>query len=76
MMVYICLAQGMALLGGVALLEKVWPFWKNNVIVGMGFWPLPLAAWMLVFSSLPSEQEWNSQLLQPHDCLDGAMLLP
>jgi hypothetical protein len=39
----ICLAQGMALLQGVTLLEKVWPCSKC-VTVGMGFRTFVLAA--------------------------------
>ena len=35
--IWICLAQGMALLGGVALLMKVWPCWRKCVTVGVGF---------------------------------------
>jgi hypothetical protein len=35
-MAYICLAQGVALLGGVALLEWVWPCWSRCVTVGVG----------------------------------------
>jgi hypothetical protein len=42
------LDPGMALLGDVALLEEVWPFWSNCVTVEMGFETLLLA--MLVFS--------------------------
>jgi hypothetical protein len=41
-MVFICLAQEVALLGGVALLE-----WC--VTVGVGFETLTLAAWNLIF---------------------------
>ena len=36
-MVCICLAQGGALLQGVALLEWVWPCWSRCVTVDMGF---------------------------------------
>ena len=32
MMVCACLAQGVALLGGVALLEWLWPCWKKCVM--------------------------------------------
>ena len=32
-MVCICLAQGVALLGGMALLEEVWPCWIRCVTV-------------------------------------------
>lgn len=38
------LAQGVALLGGMALLEWVWPYWSKCVTVGMGFNSLFLAA--------------------------------
>ena len=40
-MVWICLVQGVSLLGGVALLEWVWPCWSRCVPVGMGFRPSP-----------------------------------
>jgi hypothetical protein len=35
-MVYICLVQGVALFGGVALLEWVWPCWSGCGLVGVG----------------------------------------
>ena len=63
MVVWVCLAQGVALLGGVTLLEWVWscgegvalmewawPCWSRCVTVGMGLETLLLAAWMTVFS--------------------------
>jgi len=34
--VSICLVQEVALLGGVALLEKVWPCWRRCGLVGGG----------------------------------------
>jgi hypothetical protein len=48
--VCICLAQGMVLLGGV------WPCWRKCATVGLGFKTLILASWKPVFSCLPSEQ--------------------
>ena len=64
MMVCVCLAQGVALLGGVALLELV-------CHCGRGLYTLTLTAW----KQLPLEQEVElSQLLQCHACLDAAML--
>jgi hypothetical protein len=36
MMVFICLAQRVALLQGVVLLELVWPYRNRCVSVGMG----------------------------------------
>jgi hypothetical protein len=48
-MVCICSAQGVALLGGVALLEWMWPCWSRCVTVGVSFKTLILAAWKLVF---------------------------
>jgi hypothetical protein len=42
--VWMRLAQGVALLGGMALLEWVWPYWSKCVTVGMGFNSLFLAA--------------------------------
>jgi hypothetical protein len=42
-------AQGVALLGGVALLEWVWPCLSRCVTVGVGFKTLILAAWEPVF---------------------------
>jgi hypothetical protein len=48
-MVYICLAQGMALLEGVALLEWVWPCWSRCVTVVVGYKTLILASWKPVF---------------------------
>jgi len=35
-MVCICLAQGMALLEGVTLLEQMWPCWSRCGLVGVG----------------------------------------
>ena len=43
-MVCTCLAQGVALVEGMALLEYVWPCWSRCVIVGVGFKNLTLAA--------------------------------
>jgi hypothetical protein len=48
-MVCICLTQRVALLGGVALLEQVWPCWSGCVTVDVGFKILILAAWKPVF---------------------------
>ena len=55
-MVFLCLAQGVILLGGVALLEWVWLEWVwpdrsgcGLVGVGVGFNILALAAWEPVF---------------------------
>jgi hypothetical protein len=48
--VCICLAQGVALLRGVALLEYLWPCLSRCVTVGMCFNTLVLTAWKLVFS--------------------------
>jgi len=45
----LCIEQGVALLGGVTLLELVWPCWSRCVTVGMGFKTLTLAAWKPVF---------------------------
>jgi hypothetical protein len=44
-MVCICSAQGVALFGGVALLEWVWPYWSRCVTVDVAFETLILAAW-------------------------------
>ena len=49
-MVCICLAQEVALLGGVALLKFVWSPWSRYVTVGMGFNTLALDAWKSLFS--------------------------
>jgi len=38
-MVCICLAQGVALFGGVALLEQVWSCWSRCVTVGVALRP-------------------------------------
>ena len=46
------LGPGSATIGGVALLEWVWPCWRKHVIVGMGFETLLLAACEPVFSCL------------------------
>ena len=55
--IWICLAQGMALLGGMALLEEVWPCWGNVSLWGWTLRPsLLLAAWKPVFC-LPLEQD-------------------
>lgn len=35
--VLICLAQRVAILRGMALLELVWPCWRKCVPVGLGF---------------------------------------
>ena len=43
-MAQLCLAQGAALLGGVAMLEEVCPCWKKHVTLGVGFESLLLAA--------------------------------
>ena len=48
-MVCICLAQGVALLEGMALLEWVWPFWSKCVTVGEGKKTLILASWKPIF---------------------------
>jgi len=68
--VWICLSQGSGteeawpywsgcgLIGvGVALLEWVWPCWRKCDPLGVGFETLLLAAWILLFSYLPSEQD-------------------
>ena len=54
--VWICLAQGGALLEGVALLEWVWPYWSRCVTVGMGFRTL-----ILVPVSQSSGCLWNKE---------------
>jgi hypothetical protein len=46
----ICLAQGVALLGGVALLEWLCPCWRKCVTVGQDFETFLLAMWQPVFS--------------------------
>ena len=51
-----CLAQGKALLGGMALWQWVWPCWRKCAIVAMGFKTLILDTRKTVFSCLPSEQ--------------------
>ena len=43
------MAQGGALLGGVASLEWVWPCWRKYVTVGVGFETFLLASWKSVF---------------------------
>jgi hypothetical protein len=43
-MVSICLARGVALFGGMALLEEVWFFWRKCVTVGVYFTTIFLAA--------------------------------
>ena len=49
LMVCTCLAQGVALLGGVAFLEYVWPCWSRCVTVEVDFKTLALAVWKPVF---------------------------
>jgi hypothetical protein len=41
----ICLAQGMALLGEVPLLEYVWLYWRKSVTVRLNNSTLLQAAW-------------------------------
>jgi len=48
-MVWICWAQVVALLEGVALLEQEWPCWSRCVTVDIGFKTHILAAWIWVF---------------------------
>jgi hypothetical protein len=48
-MVCLCSAPGVTLLGGVALLEWVWPCWSGCVTVGVGFKTLIIDAWKSVF---------------------------
>ena len=61
MVVCICLAQGVELL-------EVWPCWRTCITVGVGFNTLQSSP------SYLQNKMWNSQLLQPQDCLDAAML--
>ena len=61
-MVCICLAWRVAVLGGVALLEWVWPCWSGCVTVGVGFKTLLLAAWKSIFYQ-PSDED--VELLAP-----------
>jgi len=75
-MVCTCLPQGVALFGGVALLEWMWPCWSKCVTVGVGFKTLLLAAWKSVFHQQPSDEAVEAQLLLHHACLEAAMLLP
>jgi hypothetical protein len=42
-MVCICLAQGLALIEDVVLLEYVWPCWSRYVTEGVGYKTLILA---------------------------------
>ena len=48
-MACICLAKGVTLLEGVALLESVWPCCSRCVTVGVDFKTLILSSWKLVF---------------------------
>ena len=50
MIVCICLAQGVALFGGVALLELMWPCWSGSVTLGVSFNTIVLTSWKAVFS--------------------------
>jgi hypothetical protein len=56
-MVCICFTQGVALLGGEALVECVWPCWKRCVTVGMGIETHLLDTWEPFFSCLPLDQD-------------------
>ena len=69
------MAQGVALLGGVVLLEYLWPCWNRCTTVGMVFKIFILAAWKPVFY-LPLEQDVEFSAPPTHACLDAAMLLP
>jgi hypothetical protein len=55
----ILLAQGVVLLGDVALLEWVWPCWRKYFTVGMDFEVLLLATWSLLLASF----EWRCRTL-------------
>jgi hypothetical protein len=74
-MVCICLVQGVALLGGVALLEWMWPCWSSCVTVGIGFKTLILAAWKPVFSYQPSDEDVELAA-SPAPCLLGCCHAP
>ena len=69
-MVWICLAQGGALLGGLALLEEVRPCWRKSVTLVVDIEVLLLAGRMGVISCWPLEQdaEFSAPLAQ---CLPG-----
>ena len=51
------LAQGVALLEDVALLEYVCPSWSRCVTMGVGFKTLVLATWKPVFCYQPSDED-------------------
>jgi hypothetical protein len=56
MVVWIYLAQGVALFGVMDLLDLVWPWWTKCVNLWVSCKNLVLAAWKPVFSCLPLEQ--------------------
>jgi hypothetical protein len=73
-MVCICLAQGMILLEGMALLDKVHMILLERCVpVGTSF---VLVSGNKYSASSLQMQVLNSQFLLHHACLDAAMLLP
>ena len=61
---------GVVLLGGVALLEEVWPYWKKCVTVWVGNATLLLTMWEPVFSLQPSVEDVELSA-PPSPCLPG-----
>ena len=61
-------SHGVTLLGGVTLLEQVWPCWKNCLSVGVGFETLLLAKWEPVWLPLDEDVELSAP---PAPCLHG-----
>lgn len=68
MVVWICVAQGVALLGG-------WPCRRMCVTLKVGFESLVLTAWRPAFSFLPSEQDVEHSAA-PTTCLPGHCYSP
>ena len=74
--VWICLAQGVALLRGVALLEWVWPCWRNCVTIEVGFKNLLLAVWKPIDLLLFAFGARHRILSNSHICLTGCYHAP
>jgi hypothetical protein len=55
--VCIWLVHGVALLGGVALLEYMWHHWRNCLYVGVGFETHLLLKWKKICSWLPLNED-------------------
>jgi hypothetical protein len=53
----------------------MWPYWRKCVTVGIGFKTLVLAAWKLVFSCLPSDEDVELSVL-PAPRLPGCCHAP